>query len=242
MRDDLGVIVSYCSLEKQFIDVLLGECAKFTKHVILSCGKRLYDGAPEDENHLGSLLDRHPSVGLVRYPVPQAASPRSLHNAARFTGAYVLPACVQWVFVIDGDEVPEGDRVRRWLEGRELRECKLANYWYLADVRRRATTWEDSIVLCKKERLADVDRVFTEAERDGLLDGNAQRRVVMDGRPMWHHYSWVRSGEGLSRKVQTWGHRDDFPDAEAVVRAVQLGVDCVHGYAYETLDKPAFEF
>jgi hypothetical protein len=174
-----------------------------------------------------------------------------------------------WVLLLDGDEVPDGALFAAWWRvaagadgdgdgydgplGDPAVAYKLANYWYFLHPRLRAVPAEDSVVLVHLSRLTPAALAHPR-ERDGVLlvglqVGGAglgaglarvQRPVLsLDGRPMFHHYSWVRSRAALFAKVANWGHARDR-DWPALLRRALAELDAgrvphefVHGYALE---------
>jgi hypothetical protein len=247
--------------------------------VVVAVGERLYTGEPEDEAHLAELAREFPAARFVRYAVPDAQLPRpiELHNAARkaalaahFDGVPRAERDATWVLLLDGDEVPDGARAAAWWRASSGLLCadaayKMANHWYFLDARLVADAVEDSVLLVHASRLTDA-ALSHPRERDGVLlhhghhesggagEGGGLRvaRNVpgLDGRPLFHHYSWVRADRGaLLRKVANWGHSRDRPWAELLreqLDALDVGAgrvperDFVHGHRLRLLDAPAF--
>lgn len=255
----VGVVINYSSLEQMFVDAVLRECSKFTHDIVVSYGDRLYNGVPEDTSFVTQYLRRkYPYVKFIEYKVNVAQDMFKLPgvvkrptaywcNLARWNGVQALPH-VEWFFFIDADEIPEGDRVREWLQHATLDPSycyKFANYWYFKDVSHQSTTFEDSILFAHKKHLTETS-IFHDNERDGILEvcGAPQRRMVHgnDQLPMFHHFSWVRTKQGLAKKLATWAHRDDiFKDApiDKIVEYIYKDDnvnDIVHNYTYRTVD------
>ena len=247
-------IVSYCRNERMFVRALLENARMASDHVVLSVGTHLYTGEPEDEDALRSLAQEFPDVRIVRYEVSPAllATPIALHNAARKAGVRTAhEACGGsdfWALLLDGDEVPDGERLEAWWRATSARldpsssgALKMANYWYFLDARLVADVHEDSVLLVHSSLLSDA-ALEHPRERDGILIVHSLRpaRNVpgLDGQPMFHHYSWVRQDRAsLLRKVANWGHSGDKPwpaMLERLLDAFEAGEwperDFVHGY------------
>jgi hypothetical protein len=259
MHDHVGFIISHCSIERAFLDAQLEQCSKVSPHIVVSYGNMLYDGTHEDcDVYMSPLKAKYPHVRFVQYGVDLVKDPFSFpgvvkrpsaywHNMARWTGFQSMDPSVGWLFLIDGDEIPEGERVNEWLEASSLKKnyvYKLANYWYFKLPVFQAQTHEDSVLLLHRDYLC-FDNVFHDDERDGILKMSQapQARMVygLDGRPMFHHYSFVRSPEGLAAKLRSWAHRDDMfkgADINQIIAFVYRNDevnDFVHGYAYSTV-------
>lgn len=273
----IATVVSYSSNERMFADALLHNASMFSDVVVLAVGERLYTGGAEDEAGLEQLVAAHPSVKLVRYPVPDRllSTPIVLHNSARIAGYEAARAALglshswaetpgpedpMWILFLDGDEVPGGARVRDWWrEARTLLSpnavLKMLNYWLFLSPRLVADCHEDSVLLVHSSKLSR-SALSHPRERDGIYlhyteAGRADeitllRRVPgMDARPLFWHYSWVRSDRAaLHKKVQNWGHRDDL-DWHSLIDTSMDDIDSgrwpahdfVHGYRLTLLPR-----
>jgi hypothetical protein len=251
-----SVIINYCSNERIFIDAILIECLKFSDDIVVSYGSHLYDGIQEDITHINEYKIKYPTIQFVEYNVDLTLNlnkqkgvvnrPTAYwHNLARFTGVKALKN-KEWVFVIDCDEIPEGDNVKIWLVNAlpllKEEECyKIANYWYFKDPTNQSTTLEDSVLLIHYKHLTE-DNIFGDWERDHLIPSSKcklLRQVVgIDRKPMFHHYSWYRTKEGLKHKLITWGHSNDIfkdIDIDKVIEYIYHNDevnDILHGYTY----------
>jgi hypothetical protein len=266
------VIVSYSSLERTFIKVLLEECKRFAKRIVVTYGTRLYTGEDENTTEINRLVEESCGtnglgdiIEFVSYPVrmDELNDPVMLHNRSRAAGiASALPQDDDWLLFLDADEVPDGLAMRDFLTRHDFsdRDCayKLANYWYFMLPTLRAKQVEDSVVLVHASWVTDpkhVDAVWHPRERDGILmhsidahiGRHIQRQVYSrDDKPMFHHFSWVRSFPELVSKVRGWGHRNQrnwehlLRETRAELAHGRIPVnDFVHGYELEVV-APAF--
>ena len=88
---------------------------------------------------------------------------------------------------------------------------KLGCYWYFREKNYQATTYEYSPVLIKKN-LINIDPNNLQYEREQmyeLLNITNKSHVLIEEKPLVHHYSWVRTKEEMLRKVKSWGHSGD---------------------------------
>jgi hypothetical protein len=229
----------------------------FSDDIVVSHGNRLYDGTPEDIEHIHECKRKFPSVKFVEYDVDmkldlnvqkgvQTRPAAYWHNLARWTAVKALEKR-EWVFVIDADEIPEGLSVKRWLETVRLdeRECyKIATFWYFKETVNQASMLEDSILLIHHKHLTDSN-IFGDYERDHLIhaSGCKLNRLTkgVGGEILWKHYSWVRPRHALLHKIKNWGHSSDIfknVDAEKLVDYIFRNSnvnDVVHGYSYKTV-------
>lgn len=256
--EKFGIVINFCSNEKYYLNSILSQCSIVTNNIVVSYGSHTYDGVKEDIDSLISYNKfKYPHVSFIEYTVDidkkdlkgVVSRPTAYWcNLARWQGYEYMKDKVDWFLFIDGDEVPEGQRFLEWLKEVELNSMyiyKLANYWYFKHVVNQATTYEDSIVLVHKTYLSE-NSIFHDDERDGILKVSRapQHRIVMgnDGQPMFHHFSWVRTRDGIVKKIKTWAHRDDiFKNAniESIVDYIYKNDDvndCVHNYSYKKVE------
>jgi hypothetical protein len=253
----VGCVVSYCSMERHFLEHLLRETSKFSEHTVVVYADKLYDGTPETHDDLVRVKELFQDVTFVQYridPVDELIDAPELRNRqaywpnrARWEGLAALNPSCQYVLFMDADEVPEGDRVAAFIK-RALAPrpdhttpgLKFANWWYMREPTLRYRGIEDSIPLVPRFRVATRDAVLLcEDERNDLAAPPVSRSVT-DGSPspMFHHYSWVRTPEDLVKKVQVWSHRRDRDWVSAVrqelSRPIVPGhVDVIFGRNYE---------
>lgn len=257
----IGVVINFCSNEQAFLPAVLEQCAKFTNHIAVSYGDKMFDGT--SEAHVEPFLEyykfKYPFVKFIKYEVDLVdATPRRgvvnrptayWCNLARWLGIQALKGDgVDWYLFLDADEIPEGEVFREWLHDATLDPVyayKFLNYWYFKDVVFQAKTWEDSILFAHIGHLTE-DTVFHDDERDGILkvSGAKQHRNIpgRNNLPMFHHFSWVRSKHGLEKKMRTWAHRDDIfknVDVKAIIEYIYRNDnvnDVVHNYEYQVVD------
>jgi hypothetical protein len=256
----VSVVINYCSNERIFLDAVLKATSEFSNDIVVSYGSHLYDGTPEDVQHIDEYKAKFPNVQFVCYHVDDSLDlskqwgvrnrPTAYwHNLARWTGINAIKDH-EWVFLIDADEVPEGKQMKAWLDivkASYLKEdeCyKMATYWYFKSPIFQATTLEDSILLIHYKHLTR-NNVFGDYERDHLIPSSRcfLRRGVrgIGGVVLWHHFSWVRSRSCLEHKIKSWAHSNDIfkgVDANEVVNHIfkdENVNDIVHRYQYKVV-------
>ncbi len=253
----LATVVNFCSNESRFLKPCLEEALRFSRQVVVVVCDHFFDGTPEQRELLETIYTAFPECHFVEYPfIPKKIPARFFkmtrpshfwHSLSRFVGLSILDASIETVLFLDADEVPEGDRFAAWLDHSDYRQhlaLKLANYWYFREPTYQALRFEDSVVLAQKRAL-NPEILLHERERDAVYDllPGPKRRGVTDeeGRPMFHHFSWVRTKAEMLKKVSTWGHRADR-DWTALVEQEFAGIfqgkDFIHGYSYQVVESP----
>jgi len=244
-----------------FLDAMVQETLKFSDDVVVSYGLKLYNGQQEDLQLMEYYQSKYPAVRFVCYDVDPSlpvSERRGVvqrptaywHNLARWTAIQSLRNDDSWIFVLDADEIPEGEKVKEWLDckGNQLdpSHCyKVGTYWYFKDPIYQSMSYEDSILLIHRSSLTE-DNIFGDLERDYTIthSGLKLERMILglDGLPMWHHFSFVRSKEGIKRKLLSWGHADDLfknVNVDDIINYMYKDDqpnDFVHGYKYKIVE------
>lgn len=250
----ISVIISYCSKERCFLQPMLEQCSKFSNDIVVTFGTHLYDGTVEDISQIQEMARTFPNVQFVEYVVGnknyngmgvQHRKQAYWHNMARWTGIQHLRVH-DWVLLLDCDEILEGDIFKMWFDKMERTSAlhkthsyKIANYWYFKDPTNRAKTLEDSVLLIHSKHLSKYN-IFGDLERDYTIQQSETHLVRQvrgtKGEVMAHHFSWVRTRDGLSHKIKHWGHANDFRDPDKIINEIYKDDnvnDVIHGYQYD---------
>lgn len=256
-KHPVATVINFCTNESRFIESCLEQALIFSRQVVVSVSSHFFDGTPENRSLLEKIYAAFPQCYFVEYPfVPKKIRGNILksvghehfwHCASRLVGFHCLKEEIDTVLFLDADEVADGERVQQWLDCSDYqkhRVLKLANYWYFREPCYRAETFEDSIVLIQKKFLT-ADLLIHPDERCSLynsLSGPKQRMVTgVDGQPLFHHFSWVRTQEEMLKKVRSWGHKKDRDWESLVAQEFSSpfkGIDFVHGYRFSYVNPP----
>jgi len=209
-----ATIISYCSNDERFIRRCIDNALKVSDQVIVPISDHLFDGTPEDIESIKVLAKEYPTVDFTLFEWTAGKHPRYWHNMSRHIGYTLLKEDVEWVLYLDSDEILDADQFNKFTKEQTFNlhdSYKLGCYWYFRDEQYRATTYEDSPVLVRKNLITiDVNNLSTEREQlHEALNVQKRRMVLVDGKPLVHHYSWVRTKEQMLQKVKAWGHSSD---------------------------------
>jgi hypothetical protein len=254
---NIATIINYCSNEYQFIEESVKSVAPFSRQVVVVMADHLFDGTKEtDEDIQRSTTAVHsaePCADLIVFEydhnITLQQGTRYWHNMCRWVGVNELSQDIEYVLFLDADEIANSLAFIDWLdfEADTLdnvipQTMKFANYFYFRDRKYQAITFEDSIVMAaNRENLRNPDVMFA-MERDSIYESGLTRSrniLGVDRKPMFHHYSWVRTKEQMLKKVQCWGHNKDKDWTELVEEEFSRpfnGTDFVHGYEYNILE------
>ena len=243
-RPTITTLINYCTNDYKFIGACISEALKFSDEVLVPYTDHFYDGSPENRSLLDRTIKENPGARFIFFPYDPSLDvlPQHWVTYARLVGWKAAQPQSDYILFLDADEVVDGDRFLKWLEVfpvSKMKVIKLANYYYFRTVAYQAETFEDSVVLARKNLLSEpMIMDFLDRDKSFRDIAEPKARMVMgpDQKPMIHHYSWVRSEEEMVKKVSTWGHsherdwvqlvRDEFAHGFK-------GVDFVHGYRYK---------
>ena len=250
-------IINFCTNEARFLPACIEQCRHFSSQIIIPVCDHFFDGAPENRNLLNEIYASFPDCQFIEYPfAPRQIPPKVFskiapehfwHSASRALGYRFVNEGIDRVLFLDADEVPDGKKFSQWLDESDFAQhpvLKLSNYWYFREPHFRADQWEDSIVFAHIGSL-ELSAILHEEERNAIYDllPNPKRRKVVgiDGQPMFHHFSWVRTKDEMIQKIEKWGHRDDR-DWKGLVEeefsSPFKGKDFIHGYSFKECSAP----
>lgn len=210
----LGTVISYCTNDESFIRDCIDAAIQVSDEVIVPISTHLYDGTPEDLESIKKLSEEYPTVNFTTFDWTPGYHPRYWHNMSRIIGNYLLKNNIDWVLFIDSDEIIDVELFTKFINNETIDDhdsYKLGCYWYFREMNIRSKTYEDSPVLVRKH-LVHIDPNNLQIEREQLhevLNVPKQRMILQDGKPLLHHYSWVRTKEQMIQKVKAWGHNTD---------------------------------
>ncbi len=244
----IGTVINFCSNDYPFLRHCIDAIKPFSSQILIPVCDHFFDGKKEEREILNGIYAENPDVQFIEFPYDaeksfySSHSSATWHNLARLIGRYFLDDQIEYVLFLDCDEIVETQRFIQWLEQfpyHHYDALRFLNYWYFRETDLRATRWENSPLLVKK-KLLDGAALMDEGERAGIfgriLGAKILRQSGLDGNPLFHHYSWVRTREQLLRKVVSWGHnrdRDWVSKVEEEFSRPFNGTDFVHGYTFE---------
>ena len=253
-KHPIGTVVNFCTNESRFIGHCLEQALLFSRQVVVPVANHFFDGTPENRALLDQVYQAFPECLFIEYPFIPDQIPKAMfhfvrpeafwHCFSRLIGFFFLDERMDGVLFLDADEIAEGVNMAEWLDCSDYEHhtvLKFANYWYFREPTLQAESLEDSILFVKKRALA-IDMLLDNEERNAIYDSlpGPKRRMVLgvDGKPLFHHFSWVRTEGEMLKKVQTWGNRK-ARDWEQLVKnefaTPFTGTDFIHGYRFRTV-------
>jgi hypothetical protein len=210
-------IINYCTNDYMFLKPCVDAVRPFSSEIIVPYCDHFLDGTPENRELLNKSIAENPGVTFIEFDYNPSQSSRWHHNACRKIGFDVAPKDTDYFMLLDVDEIIEPDNFIAWWKTQEKNpkdSYRLACYWYFRDFKYRSKNWEEAIALVKGGLLTTCDDLtFSNEERKALfwstLECRRMDKCKLNGLPFSHHYSWVRSKEGMLKKVRSWGHNKD---------------------------------
>jgi len=247
----IATVIKYCTNDYRFLRYCIEEAQKFSQQIIIPVCSHFFNGEPENRALLDQSYREHPDVQFVEFayddePYGIYSPLTSLdedwshywHSTARYAGFHYVKEC-DYILFLDVDEIVEADRFLNWLQEFKVSDfdaLRLSSYFYFSTPSNRAIDqFPLNALLVRKACIESPEMILDVLERKGLYDqiqGCKFSKVVgLDGRPLVHHYSWVRTPEELRKKVRTWGHRHD----QDWLKLIEEQGD-IFGFQYETVD------
>lgn len=173
------------------------------------------------------------------------------NQVARLYGYNQISSDCDYVLFIDCDEIFDTGRFIDWLnlgQYKNFVSMLFDCYFYFRETKYQSIQTEDANALCLVNRhsLDDEHFFLHSSERYNFINfpsGNKCRKVVgIDGKPMVHHYSWVRTRDEMMRKVKSWSHNRDRNWTELVESEFNRNfnpisdVDFIHKYSYKEVE------
>jgi len=249
----IGALINFCSNEYPFLSHCLSHLKPICSQIIVSVCDHYYNGKKEDLSTLKKIYSEFPNVTFIQYPylgntiskkAKKKKGGRVFDGISRTIGASFLDEDTDYVLFMDADEIIDTERFLDFIKTESLeglQAAKFSNYWYFREPKYRSQTFEDSILLAKKSALSKKV-LFGKDDRDGIfqrIKGNKKREMTFNNKPLFHHYSWVRTKDQMLRKVLSWGHRSERDWAFLVEEEFSRdfnGKDFVHGYSFDVVE------
>jgi len=242
----IASLITYCTNEYRFIKHCIDHAKPFSDQIIVSSSDCFFDGEKENSELLDKTYQENSAAEFIESEWTPGHDVRYWCNMARYVGSQQLHDDIDWVVLLDSDEIFDTELFMDFLNTTDFRHVsyKLANYYYFREPIYQSVQWEDSIVLCQR-RVFNVDVTHPYHERgqysEMLVNEPVLRHVThSNGLPMIHHYSWVRTREQMLKKVQKWWHSPDRPDWTQLVEEEFThpftGKDFLHPYEYKTVE------
>ena len=243
----ISTVISYCSNDKDFINACISHAKPFSKQISVCACTNFFDGQKEDSENLMKVVEANQPLLFTIFPFYQRfqgdrENYGQWHNRMRAHGWQSLTEPTDWVLFLDADEIVDTDKFIHWLANFNVNASsayRFLGYWYFRDTCWQANQTEEVSVMTRWNKCNWNYLDCCPGERFGLLDAQSQRNVAdILNQPMFHHYSWARTKEGMLRKVKSWGHSGNKPWNELIEKEFKREFnetckDFVHNYTFK---------
>lgn len=239
----LGAVICCSVQDKDFVRRCVQEIGQCVDEVVCVICDRRHDGAEYSQSDQDSLMNELEGVNLRVVPYINSIGAR-YHirfwlSAMRWLGMKALSSSVDWVFFLDADEIVDSKRMREWLHSKMYQQydaMALESYWYLREASYQRCHTEYAGTLVNRSQIV-LPVCFTKRDRHAFHKGNVVKQVLsLDGKPMVHHYSWVRSKEQILDKTAAWWHMTERNWTDLIEeewsRPFDVNGDAVYGHRY----------
>lgn len=239
-------ILQYSTIDFRFLDVNLQQLSKFSDEIIIPICDHFFNGDPENAELLEEsykIAAKYPKCTVYMFEWQGMQSNTGYyHNLSRALGTSV--AKNDWLLFVDADEIVD-DEFSDWFQ--TVKDTNNAYwftcYWYFREPMYQSTKTESAGLLIKKDRCQWQLNVREERQQlfsyTNFVNGDHTPIYSKTGKPLVHHYSWVRTKEEMIRKVNSWGHKNDKNWVQHIEEEFSRpfnGTDFVHGYQYKIVE------
>jgi hypothetical protein len=241
----LSTILQYSTLDIRFLETNIKQCSKFSEEIIIPICDHFFNGEPENEKLLNEsfkIASKYPKCSIYIFEWQgHKENAGYYHNLSRYLGTSVSKN--EWLLFLDSDEIVD-DNFYEWFNS--IKDTNntywLTCYWYFREPIYRSTSYESCGLLIKKENCKWNINIREERQQfhslTNFINGD-KNLILVNGEPIIHHFSWVRSKEQMLTKVKNWGHKADKNWINLVEEEFNRpfnGTDFVHGYQYNIIN------
>ena len=213
----LATVISFCTNDYRFLKSCIDGVSSFSSQIVIPVCDHFFDGTLENLALLEKIYSDYPGVQFIEFAFDSEQlygtfakrEPQSQewgnhwHNTGRLIASYFINQEVEHLLFCDVDEVFDQKKMGSWLkefDWRAYQAVRFSTYWYFRDACFQALSTPDGPLLLKKE-IAEPKLLLHEDERMGIflsIQGKKERLMHgLDGKPMVHHYSWVKTKFGF---------------------------------------------
>lgn len=225
----IATVINYCTNDYRYLSFAIAEAKKFSNQVIVVCADHFFNGKKEDRNLLNHSYYNHTDVTFIEYSFdlnsPYGLYPRVKdddlkgvqywHSTSRYIGYHYSADNITHVLFLDVDEIPDGERVKEWLASKQHEDfdaVRFTSYFYFRSAKERAKKQTRNALLLKREAI-NPEILLDVHERRGTFMSMRGDKIEdvrgLDGKPLFHHYSWVKTKKEAHKKSSSWGHKND---------------------------------
>lgn len=225
-----------CSNDLEILPFTISKACAFSNKVSVCYSTHLWNGQPDNYSEVEKCIEKSirntntynnldaiiPILFDFEEWMGRTHSLNGIEPKMRQASVDAVADC-DHCLLLDGDEVVDPIKFAMWLDNHkdELDSgnyaIRFACHYYFRTASRRAIQNKEEVgLLIPKKRFNEVESVTGCMHiRSGFIKYPEYRTLeTLNGEPMFHHYSGVRSKTTVISKTKAWTHRNDFPELD----------------------------
>jgi hypothetical protein len=226
---NITTIINYCTNDYRFLKLCVDAIRPVSKEIIIPVCDHFFNGEKENRFLLNRSYEENSDCKFIEYTFPKKETygknppfkitiddvnfKHYMHSTSRYLGYLASDPTTDLILFLDVDEIVDTKRFIEWLKTFDFSKnngLRFASYFYFREARYRSLSSFNSALAVKRSALLDPEWILDIRERHGLNDRieGLDAFIVsgLDGKPLFHHYSYVRTYDETIKKVTTWGH------------------------------------
>ena len=228
MNHSIATIIHYCTNDYRFLRKSIEEAKRFSKEIIIPVCDHFFNGQRENRPLLERCYQEFPECQFIEFKydpyelyhphqtgqIEERYWSRFWHSTSRYIGALFASPNIEYLLFLDADEIVDGKRFVNWLDTEEYRKwnaVRLQAYVYVHQAALQANDYYPASLLTKLFS-TDLLALLNVCERYGYFHTSIPSPKIegvldQQGKPLIHHYTWVRTKEECLHKSTSWGYR-----------------------------------
>jgi hypothetical protein len=263
MKSKITTIINYCTNDYRFLQFCIDAVKPISHEIIIPVCDHFFNGEKENRYLLNRSYMEHPDCKFIEYSFPKekpyGKNPpigiedenfkHYMHSTSRYLGYLNSSSETDLVLYLDVDEIMDTNRFIEWFNHFDFSKnqaLRFFSYFYFRSASYRAkSSLPVNALLLKKSAIKDPEIILSIGERYGLYiqleSYDTPYLMGLDGHPLFHHYSYVRTMDEMKKKVTTWGHAHEKNWVEQIHDEFShdfMMIDMIFYHLYEKITPP----
>ena len=260
-KKTIRTVINFCTNDYRYLKLCIEAVAPFSEEVIVPVCDHFFNGEKENRYLLNEAYKNNPKCRFIEYRFPEEKPYGSnppittkdvnykhyMHSTSRYLGFTKSIKTTDYTLFIDVDEIVDTERFINWwnkVDDFSFNALRFYSYFYFRESQYRCKSYFSvNGILVKNSVIENPEIILAIGERLGLYLQIQQEPIPyilgLDHKPLFHHYSWVRTKEELEKKVTTWGHAHESDWLDRIQEEYSSSfcmMDYVFYHRYEKVD------
>lgn len=259
----ISTVINYCTNDYRFLAKCIQEVKKFSSELLIITWDHFFNCEPENRELLNQTYADFPEISFLEFAHlkdklynPYVACTKEdddwidyWHSTTRFVSFFFLDSSSDYILYLDSDEIIEGDLFQEWLKTKEYEQyeaIRWLQHYYFRSASFQAEDYQIGGLFAKKEKITLPILMHNKYDRCGIfheIEGIKKEGIAYQGRPMVHHYSWVKTKEEFLQKAPTCPDcfRKNWKEMIEEEFSKEFQGKDFEGRKYRTLKSPYFD-